>query len=766
MDRGAMISVANSYLRSGLCVLPAIAAEKRPALRTWKQYQARLPTEEELERWFVEAPALCLLTGAVSGNLELLDFDLGGEAFEPWHRTIEQADSALLGRLVIEQSPSGGWHVVYRCQSPVSGSLKLAQRKQMVDGPEEVMIAGKGYKPRKDADGNWHVLLTLIETRGEGGLFLCAPSPRYELMQGDFTQLPVLTEAEREMLLAAAWALNQCVPEPVEPPPASVSAEGRPGDEFNERGDVRAVLRRHGWTLVQAGDNEYWRRPGKTSGWSATLKNGVFYVFSSSAAPFEPDRAYAPFAVYSLLEHNSDYAAAASALRQAGFGHEPLTGGLPMLFTTAEPTDDEPEPPPAGPDDPGLIPDELFHVPGFVNEVINFCMQISPHPSLGMAFCGALALQSFLCGRKIRDPGDLRTNIHLLALAGASTGKDHPRRINAHVLFQIGCIDCLGDKFASGEGIQDAMNQNHSMLFQNDEIDSMLHAVNKSREGYHESIMSTLLEMYTSSASVFPMRRKAGKQPPGVIDQPHLTLFGTATPKYYYEALSERMLTNGFFARMIIVDVGKRSEGKEAGLVDQMPQRILDTAQWWSSFVPGEKRRNLIEYHPLPAIVPYDPAAEQLLGEFRRHADHQYALAEERGDEVSKTVWGRANENARKLALLYACSTNHENPLVDANAAQWSMRLADHQVRRMLFMAYQYVAKNQFDAMCKELLRHLRQWHEKKGSDAWMPEWELNRRLSWRPRDHDDVRNALLAQRRIEHQIIPGKKPKPVYRLR
>ncbi|MGQ9823239.1 MAG: hypothetical protein ACUVQK_15405, partial [Thermogutta sp.] len=47
----------------------------------------------------------------------------------------------------------------------------------------------------------------------------------------------------------------------------------------------RAVLRRHGWTLAKpAGSdgNEHWRRPGKTAGSSATLKDGVFYVFSSS----------------------------------------------------------------------------------------------------------------------------------------------------------------------------------------------------------------------------------------------------------------------------------------------------------------------------------------------------------------------------------------------------------------------------------------------------------------------------------------------------
>jgi len=83
----------------------------------------------------------------------------------------------------------------------------------------------------------------------------------------------VLTEPERDLVLETAWSLNEHVPEPVDPPlsPSGEASDGRPGDDFNERGDVRAVLRRHGWVLVKGGDNEYWRRPGKTAGWSATL---------------------------------------------------------------------------------------------------------------------------------------------------------------------------------------------------------------------------------------------------------------------------------------------------------------------------------------------------------------------------------------------------------------------------------------------------------------------------------------------------------------
>jgi hypothetical protein len=384
-DRPSILDVAQAYLSAGLCVLSPIRAEKRPAVGRWKQYQKRLPTPAELSAWMANSPdAVCILCGAASNNAEIIDFDGGGELFSAWW---DRIPADLRERLVVERTPSGGWHVIYRCIVAVCGNMKLAQRR----------IGEK--------------IVTLIETRGEGGLFLCAPTAGYEITQGDLCDLPVLTEAERDVLLQAAWDLNECPPHSANvgqrsalsvgqgglsadnsnnggcPPESAHMCDGpsdnghgrpmsvdisqicglsaddsdnrhgashnahitpmsagpshnrsmsadnadRPGDDFNRRGDVRAVLRNAGWVRLTdrqgADGNEYWRRPGKDSregGWSATLKEcsdgPVFYVFSSNAAPFEPQTGYAPFAVYTLLEHGGDFEQAARCLRTMGFG--------------------------------------------------------------------------------------------------------------------------------------------------------------------------------------------------------------------------------------------------------------------------------------------------------------------------------------------------------------------------------------------------------------------------------------------------------------
>lgn len=105
-------------------------------------------------------------------------------------------------------------------------------------------------------------------------------------------------------------------------PGAQLIAGLTPGDDFDRRGDLPTLLRRHGWKDF----GKYaWTRPGKESGVSATWDKvpGHFYVFTDQAAPFEPTGTYRPWHVYALLEHGGNWSQAASQLRKDGFG-EPL----------------------------------------------------------------------------------------------------------------------------------------------------------------------------------------------------------------------------------------------------------------------------------------------------------------------------------------------------------------------------------------------------------------------------------------------------------
>jgi len=413
---------------------------------------------------------------------------------------------------------------------------------------------------------------------------------------------------------------------------------------------------------------------------------------------------------------------------------------------------------PPGNPDPGPLPEALCRIPGFVSEVMDHCLATAPYPNVPLAFCGALALQALLAGRKVRDEADNRTNIYLLALAFSSGGKDWPRKLNTKILHHAGLLNSLGEKFASGEGLQDSLFLTPAMLFQTDEVDGLLQSINKSRDARHENILGTLLTMYSCANSIYPMRRKAGKESPGVIDQPCLVVYGTAVPTHYYSALSERMLTNGFFARMLIVEAGTRSAGQDARIIDP-PQRVLEAARWWAEFSPGSG--NLQAWHPVPRVVEPTGSARQLLADSRLAAEAEYSAAESRGDPVGTTVWGRVHEQVRKLSLLYAVSVDHRSPQIDNDAVEWATQFVTHQTHRMLFMAHGHVAENPFHAECLKLLRKL---HE--ATDQQLEHSVLLKRMKVDARTFQDLINTLEQQGDIATVTkATAGRPQRVYQL-
>ena len=321
------LAIIASLHDAGLNLLPIRAGAKSPDLDGWKRYQAsRYPKADLLGRLgpVAASPRVAIVCGGVSGGVEAIDFDLQAMQYDAWRDLVEKRSPGLLDRLVIETSPSGGRHVLYRCESPVPGSEKLARVRVRVAGPGPAEVHGKRCRPMRVGDA-YFAEACGIETRGEGGIVVCWPTEGYALVQGDLRSLPTISAVEREVLISSAVAMDESHDRKVvghrAAGPRSSTGEVRSGDDFNERGDVAGVLEDHGWHLVHDGENQYWARPGGSMKVHATLKDRVFFVFSTNAQPFEANTAYSPFAVYTLLNHHGDFKMAARTLGDSEYGH-------------------------------------------------------------------------------------------------------------------------------------------------------------------------------------------------------------------------------------------------------------------------------------------------------------------------------------------------------------------------------------------------------------------------------------------------------------
>jgi hypothetical protein len=317
---GAYLEAALAADAAGLCVVPPREDGSKAPVGEWKVYQERRSTDDEILTWYANGRSgLGLICGRISGGLEMLEIEGRGVAEGVDRQFRDLCEAAGLGGLLTrilagysERTPKGGYHLLYRVDT-VLGNTELARRSataaELADRPDDP-------------------LKVLLETRGEGGFVIVAPSNgkvhpdggAWELIAGGFASIAHITDDERDQLWRVAKALDQVPPPP--PRPRQRTGEDRPGDRYDAAPDVQErtidLLKRHGWTLVyEKGDRAFLRRPGKDMGISATVGfagPGVLHVFSTSVPQFESKRSIAPFSVFAKLEHDDDFSAAAKSL--------------------------------------------------------------------------------------------------------------------------------------------------------------------------------------------------------------------------------------------------------------------------------------------------------------------------------------------------------------------------------------------------------------------------------------------------------------------
>lgn len=317
----------------GLKFMP-VKANKQPIVKQWQTSTAK----HDLSN----CAAVGLVCGSLSGNLEALDVDekysLDGKLFDNYKRLVHSVAPELLKKLVIQKTMNGGYHIIYRC-SEIQGNLKLANRPTTEEEKTETfkitydaeVMAGKNHDEAQNkanrASQNDKVRV-LLETRGLGGFIMCFPTKGYELIFGDYYSISEITPEERETLHGVARQFNTYFEESTSPikPTGKKTSGLSPFDDYNERGDVVALLESHGWKIVgNKNGKTIFLRPGQTTAQSSgnyDHNRKWFSVFTTSTE-FEPQKAYLPYAVYAKLEHKDNFAEATKKLAELGFG-EPL----------------------------------------------------------------------------------------------------------------------------------------------------------------------------------------------------------------------------------------------------------------------------------------------------------------------------------------------------------------------------------------------------------------------------------------------------------
>lgn len=282
--------------------------------RGWKKYQTEQIPLAEL--WYqLEAnntSAVAIIAGEVSGSLEIIDIDV---KYKPGIDAVIFSDlnkfyPELFSRLRIHQTPSGGYHILYRVADfAIPGNKKLAGRHKT---DAELKLTPKP------------ATVNFIETRGTGGYAVAPPSLGYTVFQD--VPIPVITAADRHSIITLCHTYSEIIE--IEKPPKADKKQSDYYDEdpfthFNGSPAAEDVLTLNGWkeTGKSNGNFTWYTRPGKDKGVSASFnhKKRVYYIFTSST-DLEESRGYNPATLVSKLQFNGDNKACYRWLVQNGYG--------------------------------------------------------------------------------------------------------------------------------------------------------------------------------------------------------------------------------------------------------------------------------------------------------------------------------------------------------------------------------------------------------------------------------------------------------------
>lgn len=661
-----LFKAVKTYIDRGWSVVPIPPRQKGPTIKGWPDLRITEPN-----KWFRDGDNIGIILGAAS-NLVCVDLDhplaieLGPHFLPP--------TGLVAGR---KNNPRTHWF--YR-STVAASKLKLPRHA--------------------DKDGK---KLTVVEILADGNQVVVGPSVHpdgylYDVLDGEPATIDgaELERAVKNLYSTVIDTLGLRIRKEQPNMNGYASQSGlSPGKDYDQRGDVRGLLVKHGWTpLHVSGCNEHWRRPGKTWGTSATLKDcKLFYVFSSSTT-LESDKCYGPFGLFAWLECVGNFGEASEILRGQGFGEIMLKVDLTAIVERKDKPKSTVDP----------IPTECLDIPGFVGDLVRHNLETAGHPQPELAIAGALALMSTCVGNKVRSFCKHHTfaNLYVLGLAPTGAGKDHARRLNRDIIDQAGAtIHRANEMIGSSQGILAELAKEPVLLFQIDEIADLLTTMkNAAKSPYLFLVGPILKQLYSSSGSIFRGPALKNRDEVHTLAHPHCVIYGTTIPTGFWESVTSQQTTDGLISRFAIFEAPGyvKTASPEPR---EIPGRLVEFVRYWFDLPSGGG--NLQSTLPQAAVVCHSADAHQRAA---RHADEINAkqIEEARHDPQRAALWSRAAEKTNKFALLFACSRTSlgDHPKIEIGDVELAIKLSNWLTRRTLTMMRRHIGDSEWDSIVKK----------------------------------------------------------------
>lgn len=400
------------------------------------------------------------------------------------------------------------------------------------------------------------------------------------------------------------------------------------------------------------------------------------------------------------------------------------------------------------PDKPNYIPipTHLLEPPGLLGKVAGWINSTASKSQPELAVANAIALVGALLGKKVRTPNNSRTNFYTLGVGESCCGKDHSRIQVKQLVSYAGAGEIMaGEEVTSGQAIMRVASADTGKLLQLDEIGHFFSNVTSGVAATHEkSVIPTLTKIFTSAGTTVFGKEFANADSDPRIDlvEPCLCLYGTATPHQLFSSFNASQVQDGFLGRLLIF-VSQDPAPDWRDVEDRVPPKgLCEQVARWAQFKPEapEGTGNIAAATYGAQIVPYTDEAKAILTTFRdKTNDLRKEMIDTEGGNSLHALWGRAAEQAEKLALIASMDEPTDTLRITGGAMRWATELVSALVSGLVDLAEVEVSENGHDRIVNQIIALI-----KGAGAAGVSRSEISRKFrKVKPKDRDDILTDL-----------------------
>jgi hypothetical protein len=277
-------------------------------------------------------------------------------------------------------------------------------------------------------------------------------------------------------------------------------------------------------------------------------------------------------------------------------------------------------------------------------------------------------------------------------------------------------------------------------MFMWDEIGHLLAHIRSGVSQHHAQIVSLLMKLYSAAGNIYLGKEYADAESQRSIIQPCCGIYGTSTVERFASGISPAELQDGWLSRCLVFYSPHDMPKKRGRIECPVPDSIVERVKHWNTIVVPSSADGLAKFvapgfkQPAPDqfVIPTDADAENVFIQF----DHA-ALGFGRKNPMISCLWGKAEENARRIALIVACGDQDEEARITIQHASYACRLVKYIMDDFLKSVVPEIVTGDVDSRKRKLLSVI----DSKGQEG-ISKCELTRSSQWIK--DKSARNAIL----------------------